>query len=614
MMIVVTFLFMFSGAAKMALSNYEINEYAKVMHREVKPFSVKETNDRVASLVDAKHDFVLYVGANSEEKSMVKEWCRYNQMDMVVRVPGVGIPAGSKGSIAELVGGVPQFVIIDGAAFTAKDVGILELCMDAGIPVIFCTLPSPGFLAANNDVANMLGITKVQSNNVAIQGMHLYGGFLMGGEYVYEPDDEAEMKENDLPASVPWLVLASGAKVYMDGILVESTYKDVDVAYKPPVIWRYNTGSNYVFGVNANFMKDPTALGILTAMRCESQTVSVYPIVNAENFVLTNYPTFANENESAMRELYSRDTSAVLRDLMWPGVVSIREKSAVVPSLMMSAKLDYQAGEEPDTENVDYFMELLREQRGEAGLDLISVDSTDPVRKLDYDLDFFKKEIPDYEYQMAYIGDIDTLEARKILDDAGQGHIATLLRDYGPDQEIIIGYEEGYAVISTINQGTSHTYRDDLLMRSVQTALGYSVITEDMGRVIYPQAEEDHWQNMFKDMAGNTTEYWKPFSEFDQTTISEAGDRARMFLDLKYNVSVNKETVAIEANLVDWDDEAYFIFKAPKHKVTYVSGGSFRELEDGLYLIETNKDRATVFYKSVQDPTRRRVSSQEQAQ
>ncbi|MBO6214450.1 MAG: hypothetical protein J6N76_02805, partial [Lachnospiraceae bacterium] len=137
MMFVVCFLFLFSGAAKMALSNYEINEYARVMHREVEPFSVTESDEGAEGLAEK---FVLYIGSDKEIKDMIKEWCRYNRYDLLTKSPG-STGVGENKSISEALGGIPFLVMVDGASITSKEAFVFSSCETEGIPVIFCQLP-----------------------------------------------------------------------------------------------------------------------------------------------------------------------------------------------------------------------------------------------------------------------------------------------------------------------------------------------------------------------------------------------------------------------------------------------------------------------------------------
>ena len=67
-------------------------------------------------------------------------------------------------------------------------------------------------------------------------------------------------------------------------------------------------------------MTDATGLGMLTAMLCEMQSYTVYPVVNAQNFIAANYPGMANENTAVLRQMYSQTMRGLFRDVVWPGI------------------------------------------------------------------------------------------------------------------------------------------------------------------------------------------------------------------------------------------------------------------------------------------------------
>ena len=100
----------------------------------------------------------------------------------------------------------------------------------------------------------------------------------------------------------PWFQLESGTKVYMKGIPKDKTLKEE--AY-PVVIWRNSFEKASVFAVNGNYMEDATGLGLLTGMLCEMSDYAIYPVVNAQNLVIANYPVSYTHLTGVRNALYT---------------------------------------------------------------------------------------------------------------------------------------------------------------------------------------------------------------------------------------------------------------------------------------------------------------------
>ena len=63
-------------------------------------------------------------------------------------------------------------------------------------------------------------------------GIHLYSGFLLGGEAIYKADTDEEEKNQDMDLVFPWYHLTNGTKIYMKGMLEDS---EIDVQEYPPL-------------------------------------------------------------------------------------------------------------------------------------------------------------------------------------------------------------------------------------------------------------------------------------------------------------------------------------------------------------------------------------------
>lgn len=79
-----------------------------------------------------------------------------------------------------------------------------------------------------------------------------------------------------------------------------------DSGRQPAIIWRNGLENACVFCINGNYLKDNSGIGILDAMMAESYSFEIYPVINAQNLVIANYPGFASENENKMEKIYSQ--------------------------------------------------------------------------------------------------------------------------------------------------------------------------------------------------------------------------------------------------------------------------------------------------------------------
>jgi len=75
MMGIIFFLFLFSGAAKTALSHYEINEYA------LEKTDILDADTEAMTATDA--GCVLYLGESKKMERVARQWCNYRHYQFV---------------------------------------------------------------------------------------------------------------------------------------------------------------------------------------------------------------------------------------------------------------------------------------------------------------------------------------------------------------------------------------------------------------------------------------------------------------------------------------------------------------------------------------------------
>lgn len=593
MFVILLFMFQFTGVMKEQLSEYESNEYA-----DDTTTSFQRSDAFLAEQTSADACEVIYVGeAGGAEESVVKTWCSYRKRTFFC--------SSSLALLDSLQDDALQVLVVDGSKVTSEEeVAVLRREAQMGVTVIFATLPQSSVIREYRDLRELLGIRAVIADEIPLAGMHLFSGFLLGGEEIYEVTEPGEEERQDMNPSVPWYTTGAGTKTYMVGTLSDETIEQTvddeiraqyvgmeEEAAKnsllPAILWRNSVDTAKIFCVNGDYLADISAVGILDAMMGETYDYDIYPVINAQNLVIADLPAFVSENEEEMQKRYSQSAQAVYQEIVWPSLTSIASRTGAKMTCMMTPQFTYTDEEEPDGENVTYYLKRLKEEHAEAGL---SADSREGIllsEKIKQDQTFWQTYAPSYRFLSLYADGVKSIGEESAL----PAEIRTVALGSGASEAV--GYlNENVTLQPSTSSGIRHTFLDDFKVKCMETALGYSNITLDLYSVTYPEGDEDSWEKMSKKIAANLGTYWKAYEAFDATTLTESDVRIRRFLALDYKQQRTDNVIIL--SLEHREDAAWFLLRLHGEEVTEVAGGSFEEVEDGVYLILAEEDEVSV--------------------
>lgn len=594
MFVILLFMFQFTGVMKEQLSEYESNEYA-----DDTTTSFQRSDAFLAEQTSADACEVIYVGeAGGAEESVVKTWCSYSKRTFFC--------SSSLALLDSLQDDVLQVLVVDGSKVTSEEeVAVLRREAQMGVTVIFATLPQSSVIREYRDLRELLGIRAVIADEIPLAGMHLFSGFLLGGEEIYEVTEPGEEERQDMNPSVPWYTTGAGTKTYMVGTLSDETIEQTvddeiraqyvgmeEEAAKnsllPAILWRNSVDTAKIFCVNGDYLADISAVGILDAMMGETYDYDIYPVINAQNLVIADLPAFVSENEEEMQKRYSQSAQAVYQEIVWPSLTSIASRTGAKMTCMMTPQFTYTDEEEPDGENVTYYLKRLKEEHAEAGL---SADSREGIllsEKIKQDQTFWQTYAPSYRFLSLYADGVKSIGEESAL----PAEIRTVALGSGASGQAVGYLNENVTLQPSTSSGIRHTFLDDFKVKCMETALGYSNITLDLYSVTYPEGDEDSWEKMSKKIAANLGTYWKAYEAFDATTLTESDVRIRRFLALDYKQQRAGNVITL--SLEHREDAAWFLLRLHGEKVTEVAGGSFEEIEDGVYLILAEEDEVSV--------------------
>lgn len=600
MFLILFFMFQFTGVMKDRLNQYDVNEYEVNAQTDLNAQDAFDAEAVHASSTPK----VVYIGSSgADEREVVRWWCTYSKRAFS------GYTSLKDCTFTE--GNEPDMIVLDGRLVkTEDDIALLTKWNKAGIDLVFSQMPAVATIRQSLPLENLLGIYRVLQDEVQLTGMHLFDGFLLGGEAIYEAKDAEEELRQDMNITIPWYVTGAGTKTYMVGLITDEVYKEImteqlRAAYAtidensvenmvlPAVIWRHGMTDASVFCVNGGFLSDISGVGILEAMVAEANSYDIYPVVNAQNFVVANFPAFTSENGQEMQHLYSQSASAVYKEVIWPSLSALNTRTKMKMTCMITPQFDYEDALEPDGSSVSYYLKLLKEEHDEVGLSGTSTSQLAISDKLSIDDNFWKANAPEYVFQSLYLSDSAQKET---LSDREKESLRTLVVDGEDATAPLVSYDaSGLTQQRVTSGGETHTFMDDFKLKSMETALAYSNITLDLFKVTYPDSDEDSWQNLMKKISANVATYWNDYESFEQTTLSAADLRIRRFLALDYKQERKDDTIYVSID--HFDEEAWFLLRLNGEDLDSVKGGEYVQIEDGVYLINAQEANISVQVK-----------------
>lgn len=589
MMFVLLFLFQFSMVLRDRQNTYDVNSNLAPKQNDGKNVWKNEELDP-ASVGTTNRRYVLFVGDSSSDMAeAVSRWCTYAKWDIS--------KCSSMEKFKENDKNLPGMLILESEKYALDDnLKKIEELEQKGVIIVFGCLEDPKNIEKNQELQDFLGIYKIVSKKTELTGAKLFEGLLLGGEVIYEtPEDKDERDRQDLQLNVPWYQVGSGTKTYMVGLLDQSKQKEtVENEELPTLIWRNGIRNGSIFCVVGDYMKDSTALGLLDGMVAEASSYYIYPVVNAQNLSMINFPVFADENNEQMMELYSQSITGMARDIMWPSLISIVEKGGLKMSCFMQPQTNYEDGIEPTSRDLVFYLKQMKEQNAEAGWSLQYKNAESLRDKLNQDAEFFRKADSSYKYGAAYIEEKDLDTVKALMNTELMKNVSTLVCEYTEDEPVISYCTDSVTLQSVTSDGMNYTYSDDIRMRSIQSSLGYTNVMLNMQKIFWPERKKDRWQIMQKRFSSNLLTYWKNFTGFDSTTLSESNTRTRTFLNLDFSETRTDDEIILKTS----ESGSWFILRTHGEEIEEIEGGTQKKLEDNVYLIQAQDTTVKIQVKT----------------
>lgn len=590
LMMLVLFMFQFSGIIRKKYNNFDENKYAVSEKNDLNKnnvFTVLTDEDKVVKSISG---YIVYIGdINTKTGNTVYEWCNYTKRNLLVyKTVSQYHRYNEKYPDAVLIDS--DYVNID------SDIDTFSLLTDYGINLVFCTLPSYSAISENQRFEQLCGISP-HRESVNASGLKLYSGFLFGGEAWYTKENNPDGKFQNMKLTMPWYNTSNATKTYMSAVVESEDGSKIDNEDQPAVIWRKSHDHAYVFCINGDYIKDISGIGILTAIMSESKDLDIYPVVDSQSVIVNNFPMFSFENDDAVEKYYLRNTSSLLENVIWPDISNLAESTGARFTFMAAPQINYSDNNLVSVREMDYFFRLFSEISSEAGLTTTRDDATSIDEKLTADAGIFSNYLSNYKFT-SIIARKDELEnvlssKNSLIDDVNT--IVTDSQDYGGTK--LFSYVNDNVInVECPVTSDKYTYSDDFRQRCFQTALAYTNIEFNMTGVCNPDDEKELWNEEIKSKSTALTSYMKNSKMFTKCSISQADKRIREFMAADYSYKQNSSYVSLD--ITGAQETARFIVRLRTGEVENVSGAVCTKVEKGVYLITAHSKHVEMTIKT----------------
>jgi hypothetical protein len=587
-MLIVLFLFQSMGVIRRKYNNYDSNSFKESTATELTAddeFQVQTNSEKV--LLSGKK-YVVYIGDIDDDYGRtVYQWCRFTKRNVISYkdIDDYTMSNWNK----------PEMVLLDSNYvdyYTQMDAVIA--ISDADVNVTLCNLPDYDTTRKNDRLMEYCSIES-SARRIVASGLRVFDDFLIGGEIWLNEDNNTDGTYNDLEITIPWYVTTTGTKTYMAAELSAEDYPDVKNENQPSLVWRKRWNDAYVFCINGEFIKDISGMGILSAIAYDAKDYDIYPAVDAQTYIVENFPYLSSENDNQIQKYYSRTTESFSKNVIWPDLTNLSTKLSVKFTYMVAPQYNYADKIFTSISELDYFFRLIREQDTEAGLTNSRGTRDNMTEKLEADRNTYRNYLGNYEFlsilltgqEISDIGDVKN----DILNDVKTYVVSSEEYDgsglfYYTDDDIL-------TILTPVN-GEKYTFGKDFTVRCLNTVLAYCNIDVNLRDTFYPEDEDNLWNKYIKDVSGAAENLTLASTNFSKCTVSELDQHVRemLSLDYSYRLDGNDLVVDIKGN----QETSRFVLRTHKTGIQSVSGGTYTEIEEGTYIITTTEKQIRITF------------------
>ncbi len=585
-MMLVLFLFQFTGIIRRKYNDYENNSYKAATETNLKASDEYKVLTKESDVLGSANRYVVYIGnADDDYGRTVYQWCRFSKKNMITYsdITKYEIKSWNK----------PEMVLIDSDYMDfSTQMDALEAVSNAGINVTMCKLPAYDVTRKNQRLMDYCGIEN-WARKVTASGVRVFDDFFIGGEIWFNKDNDTDGTYSDLTPTIPWYITTTGTKTYMAAELEAEDYQDLENENQPSLVWRKRWNDSYVFCVNGDFIKNISGIGILSAIAYEAKDYDIYPAIDAQTYIVENFPYLSNENENQIEKYYSRTTDSYLGNVIWPDLSNLSSKIAVKFTFMAAPQLNYSDKVSVSINELDYFFRLIKEQNSETGLTTARGNGELLADKLDADKNAYKNYIGSYEFLNIFLkkDEIEDIKNSKneILEDVktyvtgSDEYNETNLFSYIDDDKLLI---------ETPVSSMKYSFSSDFTIRCLNTSLAYSNMDIDIRQMYYPSDENNLWNRYIKDVSAATENLTTSSRKFSRCTVSELDKRVREMLSLDYSYRQDGDVLIVDIR--GSQDISRFVLRTHKKDIKSVSGGTYTTIEDGVYIITTTEKQIRI--------------------
>lgn len=539
-----------------------------------------DNNNNLQPYKDKLKVAILIQDKGDNHRNILEEWCIYNKY--LYKLYSY-LPASEEIKNYDLI-------LFGNMIFTREDSKTLYDYGDLGKTMIFTELPDNNLIEADEKLADFLGIETIIEKNVMTDGIKIFSDLMIGGERVYHKDDYFG-KEDDTTINVPYYRLRAGYEVYSVGLIDKQKELGIEDKELPPLLWRTRTKESFVFVINSHIFDETSLLGVLTGFMAHENECYLYPIVNAHTISLVDYPYFSEENNLTIKQLYSRNSNALSRDILWPNIIQILKNYGGSFNFFAASELDYADEVDPNGDYIDFYLGQIKKLPGELGISLGQVSDADLKDILDKNYRFFNENIPQYYFTALFLAKFNENDIKEYLNHKYLENISLIMSDYNQGDRLIEFLNKDVLSVKFNLDGYQHETLDDIQMKSVNNALGMCNMKVDIGRAIFPKDSSDEWNNLSLEWSKGDT-YFKNFSKFDMVSIYDMEKRVRRFLALDFKYEYNNNSVII--HIENFDEEAYFILSVYDKKIEVINNGSATYISNNTYLIKASSSKVEI--------------------